>query len=437
VAIKLNILIDIRFNAKDQSLVSIDWDGSFCFMVQDYGEVLILFDKSKNYYIPKEELVNRIEKLQEHLREADIQAALVVQNADLLYFSGTCQNAHLFIPAQGEPLLMVRKSYERALEESSLDNIIYVQSYKDICKNITGVLNNNDRIGLELDVLPANLFFMYKEMLAPLVLTDVSKIIREIRMIKSPYELECIKEGVRVTSEMYRKIPQLIKEGITEIELTSRLEPLLRVKGNQGYPRMRAFNQEAPPHILSGHNSACPSFFDGPTGGAGLSPAFPQGPGFKTIGRNEPILVDLGAVINGYVVDHTRIFSIGPLSDKLVAAHSTALEIKRMFIKEMKPGIDGKDIYDLAVKTAEEAGFAGNFMGPGVSFVGHGLGLELDELPVIAKNYHVTLQAGMVLAMEPKFVFPGEGTVGVEDTFVLTENGLEQLNDLDDAIWVL
>lgn len=396
-----------------------------------------MLEKEETCYTPKEEIFKRIKRFQESLNTAGIQAALIVQNADLFYFSGTCQDAHLFIPAQGEPLLMVRKSFERALEESALDKIIYVQSYKDICKNITGFLNNKGRLGLELDVLPANQFFRYKEMLAPLELTDASKIIREIRMIKSPYEIARMKECISVTSEMYNEIPNLIKEGMTEIELTSRLEPLMRVKGNQGNPRMRAFNQEAPPHVLSGRNSAYPSFFDGPTGGAGLNPAFPQGPGFKTIGRNEPILVDFSAVINGYVVDHTRIFSIGPLPGKLVEAHNTALEIKRSFIKEMKPGVDGKGIYDLAVSIAEKAGFAGNFMGPGVSFVGHGLGLELDELPVIAKNYHVTLQAGMVLALEPKFVFPGEGTVGVEDTFVLTENGLEQLNMLDDAIKVL
>lgn len=391
----------------------------------------------KTRYTPKEELFKRVDLLQKRLRTAGIQAALIVQNADLLYFSGMCQDAHLFIPAQGEPLLMVRKSFERALEESALDSIIPIQSYKDISNTITSVLQNKGRIGLELDVLPANLFFRYKKMLAPLEIADVSGAIREIRMIKSPYEIECMKECIRVTEEMYHEIPNLIQEGMSEIELTSKLELLMRAKGNQGNPRMRAFNQEAPPHVLSGRNSAYPSFFDGPTGGAGLSPAFPQGPGFKTIGRNEPILVDFSAVINGYVVDHTRIFSIGPLSGKLVEAHSAALEIKRTFIKEMKPGANGKDFYDIACSIAEKAGFADNFMGKGVHFVGHGLGLELDELPVIAKNHQVTLQAGMVLALEPKFVFPGEGTVGVEDTFILTDSGLMQLNSLDDSIKVL
>lgn len=398
-----------------------------------------MFEENQTCYIPREELFKRIERFQEHLRASDIQAALIVQNVDLYYFSGTCQDAHLLIPAQGEPLLMVRRNFKRALKESALDKIIAVQSYKDIQINITGILKNSGRIGLELDVLPAKMFFRYKELLKPLEIIDVSGAIREIRMIKTPYEIACIKESIHATFEMYEEIPNLIKEGMTEIELTSKLELLLRIRGNQGNPRLRAFNQEAPPHILSGRNSAYPSFFDGPTGGAGLSAAFPQGPGFKKIGRNEPILIDFSAVINGYVVDHTRIFSIGPLSDKLVAAHNTALAIKRRFIQEMKPGSDGQEFYDIALSMAEQSGFANHFMGceNGVSFVGHGLGLELDELPVIAKNHHILLQPGMVLALEPKFIFPGEGAVGVEDTFVLTKNGLEQLNTLDDSIKVI
>ena len=372
-----------------------------------------MFD-NKQTCTPQVELFKRIERFQERLRTANIQAALIMQNVDLLYFSGTCQDAHLFIPAQGEPLLMVRRNFERALVESALDKIIAVRSFTDIRSRIAGILKNKGRIGLELDVLPANLFFRYKDMLKPMVVNDVSWAIRELRMIKSPYEIECMQEATRVTSEMYREIPKLLKEGMTEIELSSKLELFLRIRGNQGCPRLRAFNQEAPPHILSGRNSAYPSSFDGPTGGAGLSPALPQGPGLKIISKNEPILIDFSAVINGYVVDHTRIFSIGPLPDKLAEAYNTSLEIKRRLLKEVKPGADGKDLYDIALGMAEKSGLANHFMGYGnsVNFIGHGLGLELDELPVIARNHHVSLQPGMVLALEPKFVFPGEGTVG-------------------------
>ena len=234
------------------------------------------------------------------------------------------------------------------------------------------------------------------------------------------------------------EIPNLLKEGMTEIELSGKLELFLRIRGNQGLPRVRAFNQELSVQILSGWNSARPSFFNGPTGGSGLGPFFPQGPGFKTIGRHEPILIDYSAVINGYVADNTRIFSIGSLSDKLTAAHNTALEIKRRLIQRIKPGLDGRELYLTALSIAEESGLADYFMGYGnkVNFIGHGIGLELDEMPIIAKKHQI-LQPGMVFALEPKFIFPGEGTVGIEDTFVLTESGLEQLTTLDDAVQIL
>ncbi|MDD4238418.1 MAG: Xaa-Pro peptidase family protein [Desulfotomaculaceae bacterium] len=387
---------------------------------------------------PRGELYERIEKFQERLRTADIQAALIVQKADLFYFSGTCQDAHLFIPAQGEPLLMVRKSYERALEDSTLDKIIAVRSFKDIGSNIAGRSNGKGRLGMELDVLTVNLFSRYKKILEPLEIVDVSGIIREIRMIKTPSEIEYLKAAANLTAEMFSEIPNFIKEGMSEIELSGKIELFLRVRGNQ-YPRIRGFNQELSIHILSGWNSAYPGYFDGPTGGTGLNPSSPLGSGYKKIGRNEPILIDYGPVINGYMVDHTRIFSIGPLSDKLTEAHNTSLEIKRMFVKEAKPGVDGKDLYNIALGMAEKSGFAKHFMGYGqsVNFIGHGVGIELDELPVIAKNYPIIMQPGMIIALEPKFIFPGEGTVGIEDTFMVTESGVEQFTRLDDSIQIL
>lgn len=397
-------------------------------------------DNYQTNFTPREELYGRIDRFQKHLLAGDIAGALIVQNADLFYFSGTCQDAHLFIPAQGEPLLMVKRSYDRTLKESALDNITAVLSMGDIRRGIAGILKGKCRMGLEMDVLPANLLFRYKNLLEPMEIVDISEVIREIRMIKTTYEIERLKESACLSSEMFREVPNILMEGMTEVSLASRIEYFLREKGHQGALRVRAFNQEAfMGHLASGWSSACPSFFNGPTGGTGLNPSFPQSAGFKIIGRNEPVLVDYATVVNGYIVDHTRIFSIGTLSEKLVEAHHTSLEIKRRIINETKPGSQGADLFNIAHSIAERSGFADQFMGygAGVNFIGHGIGLELDELPVIAKNYQIVLQPGMVFALEPKFVFPGEGAVGIEDTFVLNNDGLEQLTGTDDEIRVL
>lgn len=391
-------------------------------------------------YTPGEELYGRIEKFQKRLREIGAAGALILQNTDLFYFSGTCQDAHLFVPAHGEPLLMVKKSYDRALKESALNHIIPVRNMEDIRRSINGFSKEKRRIGLELDVLPTALFFRYRDLLAPAEAIDVSGAIRETRMIKTPYEIDRLKESAHLSTEMFREVPNILKEDMTEVELASRVEYFLREKGHQGTLRVRAFNQEAfMGHLASGWSSAYPSSFNGPTGGTGLNPSFPQSAGFKKIVRNEPVLVDYATVVNGYIVDHTRIFCIGAISDKLVKAHNTSLEIKRRIVKETRPGTQGTDLFGMAFGIAESSGFADQFMGygAGVNFIGHGIGLELDELPVIAKKYNMILRPGMVFALEPKFVFPGEGAVGVEDTFVLNEDGLEQLTGIDDEIQVL
>lgn len=389
--------------------------------------------------IPKEEIYSRVQKLQEYLLREGIRAALIVQKAGLFYFSGTCQDAHLFIPDRGEPVLLVRRNYERAVGESALENVVEVKNFKDIGREMARSLHSGDRVGLELDVIPYNLYVKYREVLKPAEIADISPAVRRIRMIKTPYEIEIFKEAGRISREVFEEIPNFIVEGMTEAELGARIEFLLRLKGHQGLIRTRAFNQEGTAHILSGWTSAYASFFDGPTGGAGLGPHFPQGPSCKKINRHEPVLVDFATVFRGYVFDQTRIFSLGPLSGKLLEAHQTALDIKREISRQAVPGSNGKELYRTAQSLAQKAGLADHFMGygRGVSFIGHGVGLELDELPVIAQNHDIVLQPGMIFALEPKFSFPGEGTVGVEDTFLVTKSGIEQLNQLDDAVIVL
>jgi Xaa-Pro dipeptidase len=396
-------------------------------------------DKMLLHYTPERELYNRTERLQKELRDNHFGGALIVQKADLFYFSGTCQNAHLFIPAQGQPVLMVKKSLRRAREESALKNIVALKSLNEVFEYITSQCGH-DKMGLEMDVLPANLFLKYKKWLAPSEVADLSNIIRKVRMIKSQYEVELLKESAKLNFTMFSEVSNIIREGITEVELAGRLEAVYRQNGHQGAIRMRGFNQELYyGHLMSGWNLSYPSFFDGPTGGAGLNPSYPQSAGYKKIEKHEPVMIDYVGVLNGYMVDQARIFSIGDLPDILNDAYSVALKIKSQIVKQALPGINGQDLYEMAHHTAAESGFKDNFMGyeDRIGFIGHGLGIELDELPVIAKNVNMILKPGMVFALEPKFIFPDKGAVGIEDTFVVTERGLEQITYFDESVQVL
>ncbi|MCL6449463.1 MAG: Xaa-Pro peptidase family protein [Armatimonadetes bacterium] len=387
--------------------------------------------------IPREELTQRTLRLQNLLREKGIDGALIVQNADLFYFAGVVQRAHLFIPAAGKPLLLVRKSHARARAESALENIVSLENPRELPAALAAHgFGPPACLGLELDVLPVNEYFRYQKMFPAARIVDVSPLIRQVRMVKSAYELELLKNAAALGREMFSRVREVLREGMTEVELAGQLEACYRRHGHQGYVRTRSFNMEMVyGHLLAGESCAVPSFLDSPTGGSGLNPSFPQGAGFKVIRRDEPVLIDYVAVLDGYMVDQSRIFCLGCLPEKLVRAHRAALEIQELLKERGRPGAICSELYDLAVGVAEKYGLQEYFMGypEPVSFVGHGLGIELDELPVIARGFQMPLEEGMILALEPKFVFP-EGGVGLENTFVVTSRGLETLTVFEEGI---
>jgi Xaa-Pro dipeptidase len=391
---------------------------------------------------PEAEIDQRIAKLKNQLGHSRIDAALLVQRADLFYFSGTVQDAHLYIPVDGEPILMVYKTLQRAIAESPLSCIASLDSPKDIIE-ILGrygyVLPQS--IGLELDVLPANLYFYYQRLLAGKNLIDISDLIRRVRAIKSPYEIEMIRRAARLSDQVAACVPGLLREKMTELELAGQIEAEARKLGHQGIVRMRLWGSEMfYGHLLAGPSGAVPSFLSSPTGGTGANPAVAQGPGFRPIRRHEPVLVDYVFALNGYYSDHARIFSIGALPAELTAAHAAMLDVQALIKKAAKPGVKSGDIYDLALQRTSELGFAENFMGVGkkrIRFVGHGVGVELDEYPFLAAGQNLELQANMTLAVEPKLIFPEKGVVGIENTHVVARDGLEQLGQFQDEIVIV
>ena len=193
-------------------------------------------------------------------------------------------------------------------------------------------------------------------------------------------------------------------------------------------------------HLMAGARAAVPSYLASPTGGAALSPAVAQGASLHPIRRREPVLVDYVFAKNGYLADHTRIFAIGGLDDDLLAAHRAALEIQESLKQEIRPGVAAGHIYELSLSLAADRGYTDHFMGADdrrIRFVGHGIGLELDEYPFLAQGQEVLLQAGMVIALEPKMLFPGRGVVGIENTHLVTESGVEQLTRFDEEVIIV
>ena len=391
---------------------------------------------------PINELQDRVTNLQKELAAREVDGALIVQKTDLFYFSGTAQQGWLYIPVTGEPLFMIFKDYDRACAESALLKIVSLVSPKKIpaCLSDYGYTLSKT-LGMELDVLPVNLYNQYRSIFPDTKIVDISTEIRLIRAVKSTYEIDKIKQAAHFSDMLAEKVSELLVPGKTEIALASELEGYARSLGHQGIVRMRMWGSELfYGHLMAGAGAAVPSYLASPTGGQGVSALVGQGAGFKKIEPHEPVLFDYVFALDGYLSDHARIFSIGSLSDKLLAAHEAMLAVQEAVKYKAKPGVITGDLYDYMITLAKEKGYEEYFMGTGdrrIRFTGHGVGLELDEFPFIAKGQKLPLAEGMIIALEPKTIFPGLGVVGIENTHLLTANGLVSLTEYPDEITIL
>ncbi len=393
----------------------------------------------KRFDINAAELGGRIDRLRQALLEKDVDGALIVQKTDLFYFSATSQQGYLYVPSEGAPLLMVFKDFDRARQESPLAQVVPIGSPRKLPEILASHGLSSPRVlGLELDVLPTNLYFQYQNIFENSTLTDVSTEIRLIRAVKSDYEIDCIMQAARGSDLVCAKVSELLSEGKTELQLAGELESYARSLGHQGIVRMRLWGGEMfYGHLLSGADGAIPSYLASPTGGKGPSKLTGQGAGFNKIQRNEPILVDYVFALNGYLSDHTRIFCLGELPEELLEAHEAMLDIQERVVQHAKPGIASGDVYDLMISLAEEKGYNEWFMGVGerrIRFTGHGIGLELDEFPFLAKGQELKLERNMIIALEPKLIIPGKGVVGIENTHQVTDSGLMPLTLSPDSI---
>lgn len=376
----------------------------------------------------------RLARLQAALQQRRLAGALLLHAVDVFYFSGTRQNAALFVPAAGEPVLLVRKSLVRARAESALADVRPFPPSKELA----AALGAAGEVGTPFDGVPVATLDWWRKQLPEVRFADLSAVVRAQRAIKSAAELEIIREGARRICSVYAQVPTFLREGMTELELAAAFEAGLRRAGNHGMTRARAFNSELYGGLaVAGPSASDPGFFDGPVVGRGLGAAYPLGASERPIGRDEPIIIDYTIAYAGYVVDMTRSAVCGSLSAELLRAFDVSLRIQEEVAAMLRPGVPCVAPWDRAVAIAQEAGLGDRFMGPPgdqARFVAHGVGLELDELPVLAAGAKGELAAGNVVAVEPKFVFPGVGAIGIENTFVVGEAGAERLTLFPDAV---
>ncbi len=273
---------------------------------------------------PAEEIHARIAKLQAGLRAARLDAAFLVQNADLFYFTGSIQQGILIVPAEGEPVYFVRRVFERAVEESPLSNVRRITSPKEVTAYFAEKSIAFPSIGFELDVLPVATFQRFQQLFPGAKPEDVSPIVREIRAAKSPHEAKTLRENGKKLAALLFGARKKIRPGVTEMALQGMLQGEAIGGGHSTINRMRAFNQEPGLGcVISGPDAAVPSYADFPTAGKGLSPFVPAGQGERAIASNEPVIIDLMWAQDGYLVDMARTYSVGPMHAKMEEAYLT------------------------------------------------------------------------------------------------------------------
>ncbi|MGB9744757.1 MAG: M24 family metallopeptidase [Desulfurella sp.] len=371
----------------------------------------------------------RTEIFSKTLKEKNIDIAILMQSTDIFYYSGTFANGVLIITKDNEKFLFVRRGLDRALKETNI-SVSYMHSFSDIKKFIQQNGFKSETVGLEFDVLPVSFYQKFKEIFDRSQLIDISNDIRWQRRIKDSIELENITQAAKSLDCLMSDAKIYLEENKREIDISAKLEYFARLRGHQGRNRMRMFNGEIfMGHVICGFNAVGFSGYLKPLTGKGMYPTYPEGASTDRIEKDKPIIVDFVFNYNGYLADQTRTFVIGDLNSDLLKGYQFCFDLINWFEDYAKPGTKAVDIYTKSLEKAKNAGYENIFMGIGkdrVSFLGHGLGLELDEYPFIAKGMDYPLEENMVFAFEPKLIFK-EGAVGLENTYVVRKDCVESL----------
>jgi Xaa-Pro dipeptidase len=389
--------------------------------------------------IPADEIEQRLRRLQAAISESGLDAAVIVQSTDLAYLSGTNQQAHLLVPASGDPRLLVRRTLERAREESPLERIEPLASLTGLAGALADAgLGAGAAIGFELDVLPADRYLGYARRLEGFRLGDCSAALRQVRAVKSEWELAQMRVACKQVRLAAEAVPALLQPGVLESKVQLEVEKVLREAGHQGQLRFRGFNQEMHyGQVLGGPSGAVPGYSDSPLCGPGPNPVLGKGPDGHRLAAGDPVIVDLVGGHQGYLSDQTRTFVVGAAAADLRAAYDLSVRILRAAEERIRPGTAPSALFEMAEAMAERAGLGEHFMGFGqgrVRFLGHGVGMEIDELPVLAPGFDRPLESGNVIAVEPKFVFPGRGSVGIENMYAVTAEGWEKMTTASEEL---
>ena len=379
------------------------------------------------------ELELKWRRIQQAMRQEEADGCLLTMNMNLYYVSGQVFNGYFYLPAEGRPYWFVKRL---TIPETNQVHVIRKpEQMPELFRDLNLAMPR--KLLLEADELSYNEYIRLQHVFRAEATGNASALIRHIRMIKTPWEIEQMRISARRHEAVYREIPACYRPGMRDVELQIEIEKRMRMHGSLGYFRAFGSNMDIfMGSLLAGENAGEPSPFDFALGGAGMHASGPLGANGTLLREGTTVMADMSGNYTAYQTDMTRVFSIGKLPDRAYRVHRVALEIQARMERTAKPGVSCAELYRDALAMAGQEGLKDCFMGTHLQakFVGHGVGLEINELPVLTTRSKDILQPGMTFAFEPKFVLAGIGAVGIENTFLVTDSGVEKMTLLDENI---
>ncbi|MFR9166258.1 MAG: M24 family metallopeptidase [Dysgonomonas sp.] len=380
-----------------------------------------------------EDIIIRKSKLQAKLQESDIDACLLTTNVNLFYLTGLIYTGYYYLPKEGKPIHFVKRP-----NDIDLENTVYIRKPEQIVEELQKRgLSVPATILLETDSVPYSECNRIISSLENPKVENASTLMRTLRSIKTEFELSQVRECAKQHETVYSLIPTLYKKGMTDLQLQVEIEKQMRLHGSIGIFRSYGENMDIyMGSLLVGENAETPSPFDFALGGQGVDPSLPLGCSNIEIEKGQTIMVDMAGNYRPWMTDMTRVFSFGKTSALAYKAHQVSIDIHNEIIETAKAGTSCSELYEIAMKYVKGNDLEEYFMGTKqqAKFVGHGVGLEINEPPVLTPRSKETLKANIVFALEPKFVIPNIGAVGIENTYIVHENGLEKATVFEESI---
>ncbi|MCH5229826.1 MAG: aminopeptidase P family protein [Muribaculaceae bacterium] len=381
----------------------------------------------------KKEIEIRIDKIRKEMMEVSSDAVLLGSNSNIYYSSGRFFRGYVYIPLNNEPIWFIIKP--TVFDKGDITFIRKPEEIITILEERNYPIPSN--LSLELDDLSYSNILRLKNIFPDSKLINGSTILKRARMVKTSWEVEEMRIDGKHHTKVYGEIKNCYKPGMNDLALQIEIEKKLRLEGALGVSRVSGNLMEINlGSVISGDNADNPGPYEFTMGGSGVHPSLPVGANNSKILKGQTVMVDMNGAFNGYQTDMTRVWALGEISDLAIKAHNCSIKILKELEKVSRPGFPVKNMYETADKIVEADGLKEYFMGhkSQVSFIGHGVGIELNEWPVVTPKSKDILKENMTLALEPKFVIPHIGAVGVENTYVVTESGLVNLTEFPEEI---